>query len=226
MKTATLVKILLAVSFVWFVLALPTWWNFHVIDRHADGYRTAWMMVTASHCGIDGNGDACLLQGTIDGTEVSLATTASKGKSSVQGAEGVEVKVLYNPQIPESGLQGQRLQVLDWTDDIRAEGRRFRFFVVALSVSSLLLILAVHILFLFGARRRTGIGDEILEADLGGAKPVAGVPLLGLGLTFVLWQIPQFTWAGLILGSVMTVLGALLLRSRRLRATPLDDKTR
>lgn len=213
MKTATLVKILLAMSFVWFGLALPTWLNFRVIDRHADGYRTAWMTVTASYCGVDGSGDACLLKGSIDGAEVSLTTTRSKGRP----AEGAEVKVLYNPEAPEFGSQDQTLRVLDWTDDVGAQGRRFRFFTVALVASSLLLTLAVHLLFLSGARRRTGIGEEILEADLGGARPVAGVPLLGLGLMFVLWQIPRFAWAGLILGSVMALLGALLLRSRHLR---------
>lgn len=214
MKTATLVKILLAMSLVWLVLAMPTWLNFRVIDRHAGGYRTAWMTVTASYCGVDGDGDACLLKGSIDGAEVSLVTTRSKGRP---GAEGAEVKVLYNPEAPEFGSQDQTLRVLDWTDDVGAAGRRFRFFAVALAASSLLLTLAVHLLFLFGARRRTGIGEEILEADLGGARPVAGVPLLGLGLMFVLWQIPRFAWAGLILGSVMTLLGALLLRSRHLR---------
>lgn len=213
MKTATLIKILLAMSVVWLAMALPTWLNFRDIDRHADGYRTARLIVSASYCGIHGNPERCRLEGTIDGAEVSLVTSTSRNKPD---AEGAQIKVLYNPELSRFGRSGQSLQVLEWTGDIGAEGRRFRIFSMALAVSSLVLTLAVHILFLSGVRRRTGIGDETFEADLGGAKPAGGVPLLALGLTFILWQIPRFLWAGLIFGLVLTVLGLLLLRSRHL----------
>jgi hypothetical protein len=218
MKTKTLLKVLLGMSCAWLFLLAPSLWNNRVLNRHVEGYRTAWLVVRESVCGADGDRESCLLTGRIDGseTEATLLTRASKGEPYAQGSR---IRVLYNPEIPEFGVNGERMQVLDWTGDLAGRSRRFRNYAVGLPVSSLVLTVAVHLLFLFGSRLRTGSGEGTLEADLGGARPAAGVPVLALGLTFVLWQVrgAGVAWAGLILGLLLTALGAWLLRSRHLR---------
>jgi hypothetical protein len=124
---------------------------------------------------------------------------------------GSKVKVLYNPSLPAFGVNYENLQVLEDEADLARTTRSHILGALGLIAWTLALTTAVHVWF------RWTVGKRATTAEIPSAQAGLGQALLGLGLAFLVGQVPRPAWGGVILGLLLAAPGAAILRRLMLR---------
>ncbi len=221
MSARVQVKVVLVVLLLGGFVVGPTMWNRSQVVRNAAGYRRAELVVTGSVCvggqpeyDADGHrtgtsAEYCALEGTIDGTEQELGI--DKG-SIARYPEGSRVGVWFNPAMPANGINYETLRVR-WgdVDDVAAyERRALRSLAWLWGLPAILtVLLGVLLGRTHGFAVAGGAGETFRIATPSRQAPL-GVPLMAFGLTLLWMQGRTIAWAGVILGGVLTLAGALL----------------
>lgn len=233
MRLSTLIKVLLATAAFWAVLLGSSIRNDWTILQLAPGYREAELVVADASCVRDSSYDKgsrkrregpiryCSLDGTVEGKSVSLDITSSPQKLpySVSGLlerypPGSRIRVLYHPDAQRFGINYRSIAVLWWTEDLEGDLRWRIAGSLRLAAISLGSVVLLYLAIVVGARRRSGEDGSHLEIEQGRPWQGWGLGVAAFGLALILAQIQGVTAGTVVSGSVIALLGCVLLLRR------------
>jgi hypothetical protein len=240
MPTRVFVRVLLIVGFGWLFLLGPGLFTDWATLRHAGGYRPAELLITGSNCiggqvsrGSDGRQTRspryCFVEGTVqvDGTAEGTPEELSVGSTVPNDMRpGTRLRVLYNPQQPPFGMNYLNLRTLpaEGSADVATIARRSLRASLVMILLALGALVSVQLLLLRGVRRLSHPPQQ-LAVDLGGGgKVTMGAVLFSQGAAFVLAQIPDVAWGGLVLGLLLCAAGGPLLLQRYVVLSKADAR--
>jgi hypothetical protein len=231
MRTRSLIRILLFLAVGWIFILSPGLISQWAVLKNADGYRRAEFQVTGSHCIGGGSGGrtsnsspSCFLTGKvlIDGKSISEEYSVGSTLPSDRPA-GSQFAVFYNPRMPAFGMNyfNERVLAAESDGNPAQSAHRWLWAAARMILLSLAAAAAVHMVLRMSLRRLSR-PPHGLAVDFGGGPAAAGTLLVSLGLSFLIGQIPDFTWGGILVGLILCVIGSPML-IRRFLVLSKDD---
>jgi len=199
MKTWSLIRTLMVMTVVWTAVVGPAAWNAWQVLAAADGYVPARLVVTE----VRGSQDAgWSLEGHVGDQEAALVPD---GDGPWQVGEAVDV--LFNANLPVNGVGGETLRAIAPREDLAADRRQELVELLRVPAVSLGGILVVFFLERWSRRRRPPRFDGSVAVAFPVKWAGMGAVLVPFGAALLLAQLPRTQVAGLVVGSVLVVLG-------------------